>query len=206
MDTLLEQVLRRPDLPKLKIEIEHVLDDEASRRKAFYDSLRDGARDEFINGKKVMASPQRMEHGLAVRAISRALENHVERRGLGFVWRETWMIRLTRNDYHPDVCFWRKEVADGFTRDQTIFPPPDFIAEVLSETTAERDRGVKFIDYAAHGVREYWIVDPPARTIEQYALEGSEYRLLRKLDGGALRSEVVSGFEIQVADVFAAGS
>ena len=50
-------------------------------------------------------------------------------------------------------------------------PAPDFIAEILSDSTASVDRGVKFQDYAAHGVGEYWIVDPVQQTIEQYRLQ-----------------------------------
>ena len=204
MDTLLEQVLRRPDLPKLKIEIDHALDHEAARRQAFYDALSDGDRDEFINGEMVMASPQRLEHGFLIRMIGRELERHVEQHDLGLAWRETFMVRLTRNDYHPDICFWRKEAADTFTPKQTVFPAPDFIVEVLSESTAERDRGVKFIDYAANGVREYWLADPATGSIEQYELGANDqYQLLRKLDSGSLASVVVPGFAVDVAAVFA---
>lgn len=62
---------------------------------------------------------------------------------------------------------------------------------------------MKFIDYAAHGVREYWLVDPETRSIEQYELDpDGRYRLLRKLDAGSLTSIVLSDFPIDVAAVF----
>lgn len=204
MDALLEQVLRRPDLPKLKVEIDHLLDDEAARRQAFYDALSDGDRDEFINGEIVMASPARLEHIDCVICIRDLLADHVRRSKLGKVISEQAMVRLTRNDYHPDICFWRKEVADTFEPQQTIFPAPDFIVEVLSESTAERDRGVKSVDYAAHGVREYWLADPATRSIEQYELDAKgQYHLLRKLDSGSLASSVIPGFTVDVTAVFA---
>ena len=37
--------------------------------------------------------------------------------------------------------------------------PPDFVLEVASESTAERDLGVKRDDYAAFGIPEYWRFD-----------------------------------------------
>lgn len=55
------------------------------------------------------------------------------------------------------------------------YPPPDFVVEVLSPSTARNDRGVKFVDYAANGVAEYWIVDPKLESIEQYVLQADRY-------------------------------
>ncbi|NJO00879.1 MAG: Uma2 family endonuclease [Bacteroidia bacterium] len=48
------------------------------------------------------------------------------------------------------------------------FPPPDFIIEILSESTEDRDRGIKMIDYALRQVQEYWLIDPEAKALEQY--------------------------------------
>ena len=81
------------------------------------------------------------------------------------------MVTLTRNDYEPDICFWRKEVADEFDDETMQHPAPDLVIEILSKGTAKRDRGVKVEDYAAHGVREYWLVDPMRQTVEQFRLD-----------------------------------
>jgi Uma2 family endonuclease len=100
------------------------------------------------------------------------------------------------------VCFFCKEKADLFTPDQWQFPAPDFIAEVLSDSTEVRDRGDKFVDYAAHGVEEYWIIDPAQETVEQYRLQENTYILLCKTYSGTLKSIAVSGFEIPVDALF----
>jgi Uma2 family endonuclease len=51
-------------------------------------------------------------------------------------------------------------------------------------------------------VREYWIVDPKARTIELFCLRGSTYALIGKYGvGETVRSEVLQGFEVKVEDV-----
>ena len=36
------------------------------------------------------------------------------------------MITLTRNDYEPDICFFKKEKSDDFVENQTLFPAPDY--------------------------------------------------------------------------------
>jgi Uma2 family endonuclease len=85
---------------------------------------------------------------------------------------------------------------------QLKFPAPDFIAEVLSPGTEAVDRGVKFVDYAAHGVAEYWIIDPETETVEQYALRGAEYKLQIKARTGTLASLAVADFVIPVRALF----
>ena len=45
---------------------------------------------------------------------------------------------------------------------------PDMVVEILSPSTARKDRGEKFELYKKHGVKEYWIVDPYNLTIELY--------------------------------------
>ena len=112
------------------------------------------------------------------------------------------MISLTRNDYEPDLCFFRKETAQAFTPDQMLFPAPDFIAEILSPSTAARDRGIKFEDYAAHGVGEYWLLDPETEVVEQYVLEGGRYALRLKSGSGEIESTMIDGFLIPVRALF----
>ncbi len=118
---------------------------------------------------------------------------------------EKAMISLTRNDYEPDIAFWRKEIADTFVPTQTHFPAPDFVVEVLSKGSSRRDRVVKFKDYAQHGITEYWIIDPKKQIIEQYILPRgkNEYLLWRKLTADEeIESQVITGFKIPVLAVF----
>jgi Uma2 family endonuclease len=62
---------------------------------------------------------------------------------------------------------------------------------------------VKFEDYAAHGVGEYWIINPDSLLIEQYILgANSTYELRLKSNSGTIRSTVIAGFEIPIAAVF----
>ncbi|MBC7813798.1 MAG: Uma2 family endonuclease [Burkholderiales bacterium] len=52
---------------------------------------------------------------------------------------------------------------------------PDLVIEILSPSTAKRDRGRKYRLYEQHGVREYWLLDTVADFIEVYHLENGRF-------------------------------
>lgn len=58
---------------------------------------------------------------------------------------------------------------------------PDWVAEVLSPSTASHDIA-KIPVYERAGVAEVWLVDPAARTLEIYHLQGGAYGQPRVLE------------------------
>ena len=87
--------------------------------------------------------------------------------------------------------------------DQTIFPVPQLIVEVLSNSTENRDRGVKFQDYERHGVKEYWIVDAYKNSVEQYLLKDKKFVLQKTMSTEAeMDSIVLTNFKISVKAFF----
>jgi Uma2 family endonuclease len=52
---------------------------------------------------------------------------------------------------------------------------PDWVAEVLSPSTARHDQTVKLSAYERAGVREVWLIDPVDRTLTIYQLEAGYY-------------------------------
>jgi Uma2 family endonuclease len=126
----------------------------------------------------------------------------VEAKRLGEIHIEKALIRLTRNDYEPDICFFGNEKAKEFTSDQKLFPPPDLVVEVLSPSTEKIDRGIKFHDYAAHGIAEYWIVDTNEKAVEQYVLREGRYELVLRSHQNDIHSDSVDGFVLPVPQIF----
>jgi Uma2 family endonuclease len=101
----------------------------------------------------------------------------------------------------PDILFVVKERL-AIVKHDRIEGAPDILVEVLSPSNWFVDRRMKFEIYAKAGVREYWIVDPKARTIELFALLESRYELRGKFGVGEIvRSEVLHGFEVKVEDI-----
>jgi Uma2 family endonuclease len=199
---LVRKLLDSPLLIEYFEEIKHVLEAEHLKRRQFYNQITADQKAEFINGEVIIHSPARLKHNLASGRLHTLLSTYVTMHDLGLVGYEKMMISLTRNDYEPDICYFSKAKAQQFELDQWQFPAPDFIVEVLSDSTADHDRGTKFRDYAAHGVLEYWIIDPTEQTIEQYQLHDGRYTLLRKVDSGMLASIAVTGFILPVRAIF----
>ena len=84
---------------------------------------------------------------------------------MGKVYVSPFDVVLSDTDVvQPDVIFVSNQPADIITADN-IRGAPDLVVEILSPATAEHDRTLKLDLYAQHGVQEYWIVDPDAKTI-----------------------------------------
>jgi Uma2 family endonuclease len=182
--------------------VQSALELEKAKRRHFYQIVDENKKMEFINGEIIFHSPVKLQHNSATKLLCGLINAFVLKHKLGFVGVEKIMISLTRNDYEPDICFFNAEKARNFKKKQMQFPAPDFVVEVLSDSTKKVDRETKFNDYAAHGVQEYWIIDPDKETVEQYELQDEVYELLLKSREGEIESVVLPNFKIPVRAVF----
>ncbi|HEV2211464.1 MAG TPA: Uma2 family endonuclease [Verrucomicrobiae bacterium] len=202
MVTLPPELLQAPELALYGEQIQARLEQERQLRDKFRSEVSAGVKAEFINGEVIVHSPATTRHTIVRMHLSLLLTTYARMNRLGLVLDEKAMISLSRNDYEPDVLFFSAPQAARIQPGQLLFPTPDFIAEVLSASTVDRDRGVKFRDYAAHGVPEYWLLEPEAATLEQHELKGSAYALRLKASSGHVRSLAIPGFEIPVRALF----
>jgi Uma2 family endonuclease len=76
----------------------------------------------------------------------------------------------------PDIVMLRKDKAHLLTK-RGIEGPPDVVVEILSPSTAAKDRGKKMDIYAHYGVPEYWIVDIGNELLEQYLRRDGTFKL-----------------------------
>jgi Uma2 family endonuclease len=191
-----------PFLPEAVNELSALLAAERQRRDKFYQEMTPEMKVEFIEGEVILHSPARNVHLDVTMRIAKLLSSYVDDRDLGEIKVEKCLVVFPRNDYEPDVVFFGREKAATLGGNTMKFPVPDLVVEVLSESTEARDRGVKFQDYEAHGVQEYWIVDAEQRVIEQYVLTNGRYDLKMKSGTGTLSSGVLTGFSVSVEAFF----
>ncbi len=60
----------------------------------------------------------------------------------------------------PDLAGWRRERMPAVPDDQRFLVTPDWVCEILSPSTARKDRTLKLPLYARYGVPHAWLVDP----------------------------------------------
>lgn len=100
----------------------------------------------------------------------------------------------------PDICV----ICDPSKIDKRgCLGAPDFIIEIVSESTRKRDIKDKFELYQEFGVKEYWIVFPLDQIIEVFVLENEKY----VSQGKYMNDDVISvftlpGLEINLEDIF----
>jgi Uma2 family endonuclease len=200
------KIMASPDAPSQIDALYEAMQDEKTRRHDFRQWITPSIKAEFINGEIVLHSPVKKRHFSVTDLLSSLLSFYVRVNKIGRVATEKAMIALTRNDYEPDLVFFSKEKYDTFTEDQMLFPAPDFVVEILSKKTAAKDRGIKKQDYAAHGIQEYWIIDPIRQQIEQYILfspKDKQYfppKIFSLSDD--IESHIIKGFIIPVQAIF----
>ncbi len=202
MQISVEQTLEMPDAVLFVRKVQSALENEKQKRRHFYEIVDENKKMEFINGEIVFHSPVKKQHNSATKLLCKLLDTFVIKNNLGFVGVEKILISLTRNDYEPDICFFGNSTAVDFEERQMQFPAPDFVVEVLLDSTEKHDRETKFQDYAAHGIEEYWIVDAEKKIVEQYFLQNEEYELLLKSNSGEITSVVLPEFKIPIRAVF----
>lgn len=136
----------------------------------------DGFRHEVLAGDHVVTPSPNLVHQRISRQLLLQFAALIADRGE--VLYAPLGVRLSdQNVVEPDLIVVLAENS-SILKETHVDGPPDLVVEILSKSTGPRDRGIKKNQYEAFGVREYWIVDPLGRIVEQYVLEAGKYRLV----------------------------
>ena len=205
MTELVAQLLESSQAPRIIQQVQAILADEQTRCRAFYEWMDEDMKTEFINGEIVVHSPALDKHNSVVMLLGTLLNAFINARNLGLVRVEKALVELTRNSYEPDICYFGPDKSTSVLPELLYSPAPDLVVEVLSESTKKNDREAKFEDYAAHGVAEYWIIDPKRQTIETFTIDADTEAYaatgIVKM-GQSVSSTILPNFTIPVKAVF----
>ena len=131
-------------------------------------------REELVAGRLVAMGTPSTNHSHIVLNLSRIFGNFLHGKTC-VPFGDNTKVFLTETDrYIPDAMI--------VCRPELIFPDgihgaPDLVVEVLSPSTADQDKRRKKDVYEKCGVREYWIISPAEKAVEQYVLEEGRFVL-----------------------------
>src|SRR5438046_5872515 len=153
---------------------------------------------ELWDGEIIIRPSPFFDHQKVVLRFYRRLHSFVSQRKLGeVITAPIDMVLSPHRVLQPDVAFIAQDRL-GIIR-KAIHGPVDLAVEVISLGNRNRDRIEKRDLYEQYGVKEYWIIDPEAQTVEVLYLEEGGYRLhMRCTADQTVASRLLSGFESPV--------
>ena len=164
----------------------------------------EGRRVEVIDDELYVTPSPTPWHQLMVARLMEVLGPFVREHDLGKVFPGPVDVIFAEGDYlAPDLVFVRRDRL-GLLSDRGIEGPPDLVVEVLSPSTAGRDRGLKRDRYRLYGVAEYWVVDPDSGGVEAWRFGEDAERARSYAPGETLRWTPVEGgpaLEVPVSEL-----
>ncbi len=151
---------------------------------------------EWVDGKVELMSPASTRHQQISRFLLRILAQWAEDHNAGEVLEAPFQMRLAslKRGREPDILYVAKA---NLSRLKTTYldGPADLVVEIISPKSVLRDRGTKYAEYEAGGVREYWIVDLDTQRTDFFLLgDDGRYERQRLSDDGIYNSHVLPGF------------
>lgn len=141
---------------------------------AYQEDFQEKTREELIGGEVFLMAPASTNHVLVSGNVYSIFGGYLKGKNC-VPFMDGIKVFLTEQDHFvPDmmvVCDRDKIKSDG------IHGAPDLVVEILSPSTMRNDRTRKKEVYAKCGVREYWIVSPGDKSVEQYLLQDGELTL-----------------------------
>lgn len=138
--------------------------------------LGEDVRAEVLAGEIVSAPAPLPQHsnaqGAARSFLGRPFHDDDGRGGPGGWWIFVEVdIALGPHDIvRPDLSGWRRERLAQPGKVRPIEVVPDWVCEIVSPSSAARDRVTKRNLYARSGIPFYWLIDPEARVLEALSL------------------------------------
>ncbi len=168
-------------------------------REAYLDLPDDGYKYDMIEGVLQLTPSPLFEHGRAAGRFMGRLQSFLTKNPIGVAVPEIDVLLPDGGDVlRPDISFILTEHMGIVI--QHIHGAPDLVCEILSDSTAVRDRGIKADRYLKSGVTEYWLVDPRDRSVA--VLYNETRTTWIEQTQAPFPSRVLPGLSISAAELF----
>jgi Uma2 family endonuclease len=184
-------------------EVAHLFPPQGQWTESEYLALATNHLVELADGKlEVLPMPTEL-HQEIVLLLYESLLLFIRPRQLGKLLVAPLRVRVGQAKFRePDIVFMLAENSDR--RGNEYWNGADLVVEVVSDSDPDRDLIDKRKEYAAAGIREYWIVDPRDRSILVLSLDESSRQYVeagRYETGQSAISVLLDGFSVAVKDV-----
>jgi Uma2 family endonuclease len=157
---------------------------------------------EFSEGRLIVPAMPTPKHQDIVLLLALLVRSWALKHG-GRAFVSPMPVRLWPGKFRePDVFLYTAAHRDRVS--EQYGGVPDLAIEVLSPSTEKTDTDEKMGEYAQAGVPEYWVVSVDDVHVEQYVLDGAQYRLHAALSAGnTVRAVTLTDLEIAVDELYA---
>ena len=156
---------------------------------------------EWVDGEIIMMSPASDQHQDLSDFLITVIRFYNEAHQLGWVRSAPFIMRTNvhPSGREPDILFVTA-ARRNLVQPTFLDGPADLIIEIVSPESIGRDRGEKFVEYEAAGVKEYWLIDPLRQQAEFYQLDDQGvYRVAALGADDTYHSIMLPGFWLRVA-------
>jgi len=167
-----------------------------------YCKLPEDTRYELIEGELVMSPAPKTKHQRIAGRLFMSLSEFVRKSKAGEVFISPCDVLDDENVVQPDILFISQE-RSGIIGEDNVKGAPDFVIEIVSDSTGFRDFVEKKILYGKYGVKEYWIVVPEDEAVEVFVRDEGKFVLRGRFEKGQkIEAAVLQGLIIKLSEIF----
>lgn len=159
-----------------------------------------GVYAEWVDGEVLQLITASTRHQKLVLWLANILTLFIESYELGLLLTAPFNMQIPHlnRGREPDILFVTQDRLH-LVQESKLSEAADLVIEIVSPESVGRDRGEKFVEYEAAGVREYWLIDPDRQQAEFYQLsQTGRYHLLFSGETGRFESAVLPNFWLEV--------
>ena len=191
------------------VQLEQTQDQQVRERRVamsyaqFVEEIDENQHAEWVAGEAILFMPPSRKHQNTSVFLTKLLGNFIDYAQLGELLAAPFEMKVSPNasSREPDLLFVAQENLDRLSH-KKLDGPADLAVEIVSSSSATRDRAEKFYEYQDAGIREYWLIDP------RHGFERADFWVLNSKglyqpvpldENDVYRSTVLDGFWFDIS-------